>query len=154
MRLRSISVPVPLAAILRRLPESPPAHVVAAALNFALARGMLERAAFESLAGRRLRIEASDALAGVTLTLNERGFAAAGGCADVVIRARLADFVRLALRRDDPDTLFFSRRLVIEGDTELGLSVKNALDSLDWDRLPAPLARLLRRISGVSAPEA
>jgi predicted lipid carrier protein YhbT len=27
-------------------------------------------------------------------------------------------------------SLFFSRRLVIEGDTALGLAVKNALDSL------------------------
>jgi predicted lipid carrier protein YhbT len=28
--------------------------------------------------------------------------------------------------------LFFQRRLVIEGDTELGLALKNLLDSLDW----------------------
>jgi predicted lipid carrier protein YhbT len=38
--------------------------------------------------------------------------------------------VALALRREDPDTLFFSRRLVLEGDTELGLVVKNALDAM------------------------
>jgi len=31
----------------------------------------------------------------------------------------------------DPDTLFFSRRLTIDGDTELGLLVKNALDAID-----------------------
>jgi hypothetical protein len=35
----------------------------------------------------------------------------------------------LALRREDPDTLFFTRRLVLEGDTELGLALKNALDA-------------------------
>ncbi len=145
----SIPVPAPIAALLRRLPESPPAHGVAAALNFALARGVLERAAFAPLAGKRLRIEASDVGAGVTMTLRERGFAAADGPADVVIRARLADYVLLALRREDPDTLFFNRRLVIEGDTELGLVAKNALDALDWDRLPAPLARLLRFAAGV-----
>jgi len=40
-------------------------------------------------------------------------------------------FLALALRREDPDTLFFSRRLVLEGDTELGLALKNALDALD-----------------------
>jgi len=28
-----------------------------------------------------------------------------------------ADFARLALRLEDPDTLFFNRRLLIEGDT-------------------------------------
>ena len=31
-----------------------------------------------------------------------------------------------------PDTLFFTRRLVLEGDTELGLEIKNALDALAW----------------------
>ena len=38
-----------------------------------------------------------------------------------------------ALRREDPDTLFFTRRLVLEGDTALGLEIKNALDALGWD---------------------
>ena len=60
------------------------------------------------------------------------------------------DFLLLLARREDPDTLFFSRRLVSEGDTELGLIVKNLLDALDPDavlsRLPAPLARAARRL--------
>ena len=30
------------------------------------------------------------------------------------------------------DTLFFSRRLSMEGDTELGLIVKNTLDALEF----------------------
>lgn len=47
-----------------------------------------------------------------------------------VMRASLADYAALALRREDPDTLFFTRRLVIEGDTALGLELKNALDAL------------------------
>ena len=46
------------------------------------------------------------------------------------MRAGLRDYLSLALRREDPDSLFFSRRLVVEGDTALGLVVKNALDSL------------------------
>ncbi|HLV27960.1 MAG TPA: SCP2 sterol-binding domain-containing protein, partial [Burkholderiaceae bacterium] len=41
----------------------------------------------------------------------------------------------LIQRGEDPDTLFFSRRLVMEGDTELGLLVKNTLDALDMDVL-------------------
>lgn len=41
----------------------------------------------------------------------------------------------LALREEDPDTLFFSRRLRMEGDTDLGLLVKNTLDAVDWDAL-------------------
>ncbi|MGC2048204.1 MAG: SCP2 sterol-binding domain-containing protein, partial [Gallionella sp.] len=41
------------------------------------------------------------------------------------------DFLMLALRKEEPDTLFFSRRLCMEGDTELGLLVKNTLDTLE-----------------------
>lgn len=37
----------------------------------------------------------------------------------------------LAQRQEDPDTLFFNRRLSMEGDTELGLVVKNTLDGLE-----------------------
>ena len=44
-------------------------------------------------------------------------------------------FYQLLQRQEDPDTLFFNRRLSIEGDTELGLMVKNTLDALDPDIL-------------------
>jgi predicted lipid carrier protein YhbT len=54
------------------------------------------------------------------------------GKPDVTVRASLPDYLALALRREDPDTLFFSRRLVLEGDTELGLALKNALDAIGW----------------------
>jgi O2-independent ubiquinone biosynthesis accessory factor UbiT len=65
----------------------------------------------------------------------------------------------MAGRFEDPDTLFFQRRLVIEGDTELGLGVKNFLDGLDEERLPLPLQLALRgmrevqnRLSGAASP--
>jgi len=64
--------------------------------------------------------------------------------ADVTIRGRSLAFLIMAGRREDPDTLFFQRRLVIEGDTELGLGVKNFLDGLDEERLPLPLQLALR----------
>ena len=41
-------------------------------------------------------------------------------------------------RREDPDTLFFQRLLAIEGDTALGLEIKNFLDRLEWEALPMP----------------
>jgi predicted lipid carrier protein YhbT len=83
------------------------------------------------LRGKVVRIE----LAGVRLGPQ---FTVAGSCLipvlfgapDVTVRAGLRDYVSLALRKEDPDSLFFARRLVIEGDTELGLTLKNALDSL------------------------
>ena len=55
---------------------------------------------------------------------------------DVVFCGNSMAFKTLALRREDPDTLFFQRRLMIEGDTELGLGLKNLLDSIDTEQLP------------------
>nr|VFJ64805.1 MAG: Predicted lipid carrier protein YhbT, contains SCP2 domain [Candidatus Kentron sp. FM]VFJ65964.1 MAG: Predicted lipid carrier protein YhbT, contains SCP2 domain [Candidatus Kentron sp. FM]VFK15398.1 MAG: Predicted lipid carrier protein YhbT, contains SCP2 domain [Candidatus Kentron sp. FM] len=54
---------------------------------------------------------------------------------DVCIRGRLVDFLLLATRAEDPDSLFFARCLSIEGDTETGLHIKNLLDSfeMDWE---------------------
>jgi predicted lipid carrier protein YhbT len=59
--------------------------------------------------------------------------AATPGMADVRITGNVEDFWRLAARREDPDTLFFSRRLCMEGDTETGVHIKNLLDALDYD---------------------
>lgn len=140
-------LPAPLVALARRLPEAPPAAALAAALNLALRRGVLSGAALEPLAGSVVRLEALDTGTGVSVALGPRGFRAARGRAAVVIRAALRDYLGLALRREDPDTLFFTRRLVIEGDTELGLIAKNALDAVDWDALPAPLRCLSARLA-------
>lgn len=54
-------------------------------------------------------------------------------CFDVRITGDLADFWSLATRAEDPDTLFFQRRLSLEGDTETGLGLKNVMDSIEFD---------------------
>jgi predicted lipid carrier protein YhbT len=53
----------------------------------------------------------------------------------------------IAGRKEDPDTLFFQRRLSIEGDTELGLEVKNLMDSVDLDALPKPMLSALTHLA-------
>ncbi len=60
---------------------------------------------------------------------------------DASISGTLYDFLLLATRREDADTLFFQRRLRMEGDTEVGLMVKNLLDGLEFSlpNVPAPL---------------
>lgn len=57
------------------------------------------------------------------------------------IHGKLEEFVRLVARREDPDTLFFQRRLMIEGNTEVGLEMKNLLDTLDTENLPLPVRK-------------
>lgn len=50
---------------------------------------------------------------------------------DVVIGGNLVDFLTIASADNDPDTLFFQRRIRIEGDTEISLWAKNTLFSVD-----------------------
>jgi predicted lipid carrier protein YhbT len=68
--------------------------------------------------------------------------------ADLSLQGTLYDYMLLASRREDTDTLFFSRRLHMQGDTELGLFVKNFLDGMDMEahKLPAFLGAAIQRI--------
>ena len=49
--------------------------------------------------------------------------------ADVRLSALAVDFFQLASGMEDADTLFFRRKLKMEGDTELGVAVKYWLDA-------------------------
>lgn len=104
----------------------------------------LEDGDFEFLQGKWLHVEILDAGLGWYFTYgeDERLHISEEQQADVAIRGNLKEFLQLTARTEDPDTLFFQRRLQIEGDTELGLEVKNLLDGVDQDGLP-PILRLL-----------
>jgi len=56
---------------------------------------------------------------------------------DLSISGKTYAFLLLGTRKEDADTLFFRRQLKSEGDTELGLFVKNFLDGLEPETLPA-----------------
>jgi len=62
---------------------------------------------------------------------------------DVCFSANGDDLILIAGRKQDPDTLFFQRRLKIEGDTELGLEVKNLIDAIDIEQLPSSVHSLV-----------
>jgi len=77
--------------------------------------------------------------------------------ADVTFSAHVNELILIAGRKEDPDTLFFQRRLTIQGDTELGLEVKNLLDNIDFDNLHDLVQQVIQRFStfiqqGVKAP--
>ncbi len=66
---------------------------------------------------------------------------------DVSFSGNANDFILIAARREDPDTLFFQRRLRIEGNTELGLHVKNLMDSIELESMPSILRFGLLRLA-------
>ncbi|HBU29856.1 MAG TPA: hypothetical protein DEB56_09910 [Thiobacillus sp.] len=141
--------PPQLARVVARLPLSPPSTVFSIVAN-RLLWPALQPFDWQALVGRRYAIRVKDLGLSLCFTVTPRGFAADSGAPDLAISATARDFLLLLARREDPDTLFFSRRLVSEGDTELGLIVKNLLDAIDPDtvlhRLPAPLARAAQRL--------
>lgn len=142
MHPESHPLPAPVRRLLSLLPAAPGSRLFSSALNLALLRHLPDdvRAA---LHGKRLRLAAPDAGIAFDFAWNGNAFkpAAHGAAPDLVISASLHDFAQLAARKEDPDTLFFSRRLLMEGDTELGLMVKNTLDAIDGPVFdPASLA--------------
>ncbi|WP_022963856.1 ubiquinone anaerobic biosynthesis accessory factor UbiT [Halopseudomonas pelagia] len=110
---------------------------------------------FACLQGRWLRLEVADLGLAWNVTRGRLGLQLGEhASADLLIRGNWREFLLLASRHEDPDTLFFRRRLTIEGDTELGLEIKNLIDSLDPEELPPRLWRVLRWLgAGVAADE-
>ena len=104
----------------------------------------LREGEFDLLAGKWLHLHITDLDMSWYLTrIPDRLQVARQAKADVSIRGSWRDFLLLASRQEDPDTLFFRRRLIIEGDTELGLAIKNLMDSLDPEQLPPRLWHLI-----------
>ena len=111
----------------------------------------LNDGAFDVLDGHWMKLEVADLGLAWCLTC-ERGKLriAAQAPVEVTIRGNWREFLLLASRQEDPDTLFFNRQLSIEGDTELGLVVKNMLDAIEW---PPSVGRIpgLERFSALVA---
>jgi predicted lipid carrier protein YhbT len=138
-------LPALLAALGQRLPAYPGSLLCVAALNLVL-KPHLPDDVRAGLAGRHLRVRVTDAGVAFDFTWRGDGFAALhrSGVPDLEIGACARDFVALAKREQDPDTLFFSRRLSMEGDTELGLLVKNTLDAMELPVMELGLQALAR----------
>jgi predicted lipid carrier protein YhbT len=124
--------PKPLAALLERLPAFPGSLLLTTALN-ALLAAQLPEDVKQIMTGRSFRIHVRDARVSFDFRWTGSRFTplARQPQPDLTISASGPDFLRIARRQEDPDTLFFNRRLSMEGDTELGLVVKNTLDALE-----------------------
>jgi predicted lipid carrier protein YhbT len=118
---------------LQVLPDALHTAIVARALNHLL-RGQRLAARLPELDGRSVCLDIRDAGSKLHFRIHGgRLMPAWPGPSQVTIRGELRDFIALATRTEDADTLFFHRRLSIEGDTETGLHVKNLLDALEFD---------------------
>lgn len=134
-------LPQQLGKLFSMLPAYPGSLLFVSTLNLAL-KTSIPQDVQASLNDKKLRIVVTDARITFDFKWAGAGFVACHPtlAPDLTIGASAHDFLLLARRQEDPDTLFFSRRLSMEGDTELGLLVKNTLDAIE---LPVfDLARL------------
>ena len=149
-KLPDFTLPAPLARLGSKLPQLPPTLALVTGLNLALGR-LIPREPLEALIGKRFTIRVLDAGMTLRFAYGQRGFRPIFDATppDLTISARSRDFIALLMREEDPDTLFFNRRLLMEGDTDLGLLVKNTLDGIDLPRFDAARlspAELLHRL--------
>lgn len=150
--MQPFTLPKPLSTLFSILPQYPHSLAFTQALNLALGE-TLRSDALQPLHGKLICLLISDAHIALHFTLNATGVSAnrAGKTPDLTISAKAYDFIQLALRKEDPDTLFFSRRLLMEGDTELGLLVKNTLDAMELPPLDWRLLIPARVLDGLKA---
>ncbi len=120
-----------LRRLVQRLPIAPPSFLLARVLDASLLR-RLPADARAALAHRTVEVVVSDLGLRVRLQLTAGGFrvAPAGGDTALRIIAPAASYRRLLRGEEDADRLFFERALVMEGDTEMGLVLKNTLDAI------------------------
>lgn len=94
-------------------------------------------AQLQALAGKELLFCTPDGeLALIMRICSERIYvhpSSAAESPDVTIRGDLTALAALCLGLEDSDSLFFSRRLLMTGDTSVGLMFKNTLTNLDFD---------------------
>lgn len=125
----------PLSHFLRFVPDKVHTHLISR-LGGHLMKGQAITSRLDFIEGKRLKLTIKD-------TGNCWKFIILGNrlvddmksktIADVHIQGDLKTFLLLATGKEDPDSLFFSRHLSLEGNTEDGLYIKNLIDAMDFD---------------------
>ncbi|MCE9679122.1 SCP2 sterol-binding domain-containing protein [Shewanella sp. AS1] len=138
--------PKVIAKPLTIVPFAIKARVIEKLMDLLLAQ-QVEDEELDFLTQRWVKIEIVDM--GLSFQVSfDKGFCVReAGEAEVSFSAQTKELVLIAAGKEDPDTLFFQRKLAIEGDTELGLEVKNLLLSIEFDAMPALIRESISRLA-------
>lgn len=122
---------------LQLLPANLRNSIMAQTLNLALVRER-GQGELDFLTNRHVQIAVTDAALVMSVTLFQGNIqpATSKESPDLIITGTLYDYLLLLTGKEDPDTLFFQRRLSMQGDTGLGVHLKNFLASIDPASLP------------------
>jgi len=152
MEQTAFDFPQPVATLVALLPTFPPSLAFTGVLNLVLDR-IIPAENLQPLHGKQIAIRVKDLGLNLHFIINAGKFTPtrSGKVPDLVISATAHDFYLLATRKEDPDTLFFSRRLMVEGDTELGLVAKNTLDAIELPKFGAALLSPHNVLAGIKS---
>lgn len=137
---------------LQALPDTVHSEAISLIVNHLL-KGQWMREQLSELNGKCIALHIRDAKTELRFEVNGNRLMRAGNGAapHVTIEGDLHDFFLLASRREDPDTLFFHRRLALKGDVATGLQVKNLLDAMEYDADAHMRAVLGDRAGGIAS---
>lgn len=149
--LRWLPPPHRLAPLLSRTPLAWQMRALQRSLQLVLSKAIAQ-GALADLESRRLGIDVTDLGLRWVISLQQGRMHVDPMQTDAesTVRGTATDLLLLASRREDADTLFFQRRLILIGDTELGLTVRNLLDQLPWHDIPLGLRIILHRAAGLA----
>ena len=132
---QQLTVPVAIKKLAGLLPAYPATQIFVTAFNLTVWK-KLQDLDWNGLYGKRFCVVIKDLKMAIHFSVTQKGLQADKAAQpDVVFTATFLDLIRLALRLEDPDTLFFNRRLLITGNTDIGLRVKNILDGVEFETL-------------------
>lgn len=153
--------PATLSRVATKMPLKLNTMIVQNLLNRAFAEQISE-GDFEFMEDRVLQIEILDAKLYVGLSFVDNRitcfhFNSQTCVSDATLSIDSLNAINLIQQSVDPDTLFFQRKLKINGDTELAHHVKNTIDTLDPEVIPEFIKKLMdeykRRVLFVDSPK-
>ena len=124
-----------LSHLLRIIPDKVHTRLISH-LGGHLMKGQAITSRLDFMEGKRLQLTITDTKNCWKFIIRENRLlddAKSNTVADVHIQGDLKTFLLLATGTEDPDSLFFSRHLSLEGNTEDGLYIKNIIDAMDFD---------------------
>ncbi len=124
-----------LSHFLRFIPDKVHTHLISR-LGVHIMKGQAITSRLDFMEGKRLQLTIKDTGNCWKFIIRDHQLiddARSNTVADVHIQGDLKTFLLLATGNEDPDSLFFSRHLSIEGNTEDGLYIKNLIDAMDFN---------------------
>ena len=132
------SLPGLLRLPVKLLPRPLSSAGIGKALNTLFAT-QLQEGELEFMLDRQINIDVEDAGLRFSVRLDQQRLVAGRPTTrpDLTVSGQAYAFLLLGAREEDADTLFFRQEIKTQGDTELGLYLKNFLDGIDLEDIPA-----------------